>query len=72
LSTLAVGDAFNDLSMLRQASQGFLFRPSLQTRLAAQDLVVAASYQEILDALDLRSQTGLANMANRATGAILA
>lgn len=69
LSTLAVGDAFNDLSMLRQASKGFLFRPSLPTRLAAQDLVVAASYREILDALDLRIQTGLANMA---AGAIVA
>jgi len=50
--TLAVGDAFNDLSMLRRASMGFLFRPSPQTLLAAQDLKVALSYADILDHIE--------------------
>lgn len=37
--TMAVGDAFNDLAMLRHADIGFLFRPSLQTLESSQDLV---------------------------------
>lgn len=46
--TLAVGDAFNDLSMLHRASVGLLFRPSPQTLLAAQGLKVVLSYADIL------------------------
>lgn len=46
--TLAVGDAFNDLSMLRLADLGILFRPSAATLDAATDLPVADSYADIL------------------------
>jgi phosphoserine / homoserine phosphotransferase len=49
--TLAIGDAFNDLSMLRAADKGFLFRPSLPTRSAATDLMIVEDYQSILHAL---------------------
>ena len=45
---LAVGDAFNDLAMLRAADRGFLFRPSRQTLDAAPDLRVVRHYGEIL------------------------
>jgi hypothetical protein len=37
--------------MLRQATQGFLFRPSAETRQAARDLTVANSYDDILSAV---------------------
>lgn len=49
--TLAVGDAFNDLSMLRSADQGFLFRPSPETLNAAGDLHVVYEYEDILGRL---------------------
>lgn len=49
--TMAVGDAFNDLTMLRHADIGFLFRPSPQTLESSQDLRVVQQYEEILDAL---------------------
>lgn len=45
---LAIGDAFNDLAMLRTADRGFLFRPSPQTLDSAPDLCVARHYGEIL------------------------
>lgn len=45
---LAVGDAFNDLSMLRAADVGVLFCPSRLTSLAAPDLPIVASYDEVL------------------------
>lgn len=48
--TLAVGDAHNDLSMLRAADLGLLFRPSAATRAVALDLPAVTDYQEILDA----------------------
>lgn len=51
LRTLAVGDAFNDLSMVRRATAGFLFRPSPRTLLAAQDLNLAWEYSDILEAI---------------------
>jgi phosphoserine / homoserine phosphotransferase len=51
--TLAIGDAFNDLSMLRAADKGFLFRPSLPTRSVANDLTIAQDYESILHALSL-------------------
>jgi phosphoserine/homoserine phosphotransferase len=47
---VAVGDAYNDLSMLRQADLGFLLSPSSQTARAASDVFQAKSHQEILDA----------------------
>ncbi len=49
--TLAIGDAFNDLSMLRAADKGFLFRPSLSTRNAAKYLTIMEDYESILHAL---------------------
>jgi phosphoserine/homoserine phosphotransferase len=48
---LAIGDAFNDLAMLRTADRGFLFRPSRQTLDAAKDLCVVRQYDEILKLL---------------------
>ncbi|MES2074213.1 MAG: bifunctional phosphoserine phosphatase/homoserine phosphotransferase ThrH [Pseudomonadota bacterium] len=48
---LAVGDALNDLAMLRQADLGFLFQPSPQTLQAAGDLRVALDYDDILAAV---------------------
>ncbi|WP_332854141.1 bifunctional phosphoserine phosphatase/homoserine phosphotransferase ThrH [Duganella sp. S19_KUP01_CR8] len=45
---LAIGDAFNDLAMLRAADRGFLFRPSRQTLDSAQDLCVVRHYGDIL------------------------
>lgn len=48
LQVLAVGDAFNDLNMLRQATHGFLVNPSLSTLNAAPDLQVVESLEAIL------------------------
>ncbi len=45
---LAVGDAFNDITMLRRATQGFLVNPSISTLNAAPDLQVVESLDEIL------------------------
>jgi phosphoserine/homoserine phosphotransferase len=53
--TIAVGDAFNDLSMLHRSSSGFLFRPSPQTALVADGLTIAMTYSEILSRLSLSS-----------------
>jgi phosphoserine / homoserine phosphotransferase len=47
----AVGDAYNDLSMLRAANLGFLFRPSIFVKSIASDIYVAQSYDEILLAI---------------------
>ena len=47
---LAVGDAFNDLQMLRSADRGYLFRPSATTRLAAPNLPVIENYSQIEEA----------------------
>lgn len=46
--TLAVGDALNDLEMLRAATIGYLFKPSPETLSSAQYLTVAYCYQDIL------------------------
>ncbi|MCJ8509245.1 bifunctional phosphoserine phosphatase/homoserine phosphotransferase ThrH [Rhizobium lemnae] len=51
-STFAIGDAFNDLSMLRRAQYGVLFQPSRSTREAAPDLQSATTYGEVLSYLD--------------------
>jgi phosphoserine/homoserine phosphotransferase len=50
---LAIGDAFNDLAMLAAADNGFLFKPSPETRKAAGSLRIAESYGEILQSLQL-------------------
>jgi phosphoserine / homoserine phosphotransferase len=44
---LAVGDAHNDITMLRQASLGFLYRPSQNTAHQARDLPIAIEYEDI-------------------------
>ncbi|UZE27705.1 HAD hydrolase family protein [Pseudomonas asplenii] len=49
---LAVGDAFNDLNMLRRATQGFLVNPSIATLDAAPDLRAVDSLDEILQLID--------------------
>lgn len=48
----AVGDALNDISMLRAASRGVLFRASATTILAAGDLPRADTGRAALAALD--------------------
>ncbi|BAI70951.1 phosphoserine phosphatase [Azospirillum sp. B510] len=48
----AVGDALNDVEMLRRATRGVLFRPSAKTRSSAPDLSVATEYGELLAAFD--------------------
>lgn len=46
---LAVGDALNDLAMLRLATHGFLIRPSHATRVAGHDIAVVSRLAEIMD-----------------------
>lgn len=47
---LAVGDAHNDLEMLRSADLGFLYRPSPATSAKGQDIYIASEYSEITSA----------------------
>ncbi|WP_438282466.1 bifunctional phosphoserine phosphatase/homoserine phosphotransferase ThrH [Pseudomonas alabamensis] len=51
LHVVAVGDAFNDVAMLRQASQGFLINPSQATLEAVPDVRAVRSLGEILNAV---------------------
>lgn len=51
--TIAMGDAFNDLTMLRGADEGFLFRPSDETLQAAGNLKVVHEYENVLSHLGL-------------------
>lgn len=46
--TTAVGDSFNDISMLRAADRGILFRPSGTVVEAHGDLPVVMEYDELL------------------------
>lgn len=55
---LAVGDAFNDLTMLRMASQSFLVNPSTATREAAPDIKTVESVSEIIALLSLNDAQG--------------
>ncbi|WP_041623647.1 bifunctional phosphoserine phosphatase/homoserine phosphotransferase ThrH [Spirochaeta thermophila] len=48
----AAGDSYNDLSMLKAASRGFLFRPPERIAQEHPELEVAASYEELLRFLD--------------------
>lgn len=48
MPTFAIGDAFNDLSMIRAADAGVLFDPSPATAAAASDLPATRSYQEVI------------------------
>jgi phosphoserine/homoserine phosphotransferase len=45
--TVAVGDSFNDITMLRAADTGVLFSPSEQVRRTHGDLPVASNYAEL-------------------------
>lgn len=46
--SFAIGDAFNDLSMIRAATAGSLFNPSEKTIDAAPDVTVSYTYDELL------------------------
>lgn len=46
--TFAVGDALNDLTLLRAVDRGILFRPSRATQTVAADLLQASTYEELL------------------------
>ena len=47
--TFAVGDSFNDLSMIRAADAGCLFRPPASIRTQCPDLPSVDSYNELLE-----------------------
>lgn len=49
----AVGDAFNDLEMLRMAKKGFLYRPSEDTKAFAKDILIVNSFEQILDEMEI-------------------
>lgn len=48
LRVQAVGDSFNDISMLRAADRGYLFRPSATVTAAHPDLVTTNDHEELL------------------------
>ncbi|MDD2859511.1 MAG: bifunctional phosphoserine phosphatase/homoserine phosphotransferase ThrH [Acidiphilium sp.] len=50
--TFAIGDAFNDLSMIRAATSGVLFNPSPATLKAAPDLQATSSYDIVVTLLE--------------------
>ncbi len=49
--TIAVGDSFNDLEMIRASKAGFLFRASETVRRAEPDLPAVSDYPELLEAI---------------------
>jgi len=49
--TVAAGDSFNDISMIREADAGVLFKPSDAVVSAHPDLPVANDYTSLLDQL---------------------
>lgn len=53
VEVLAVGDAHNDIAMVRLATYGFLLRPSEHTRLAAPDVTVVDSLGDVLEAIGM-------------------
>ena len=50
--TFAVGDSFNDLSMIRTADSGCLFRPPASIRAQCSDLPSVDSHDELLERID--------------------
>lgn len=60
-ATVAIGDAFNDLLLLRAATCGVLFRPSPETRRAGGNLPVATTYTEVIDTFAMRQGIGVLN-----------
>lgn len=51
LQVTAVGDSFNDITMIREANCGVLFRPSEAVRMANPDLPVTNDHVELLEVL---------------------
>ena len=51
LKTIAAGDSFNDIAMIRSADVGVLFRPSEKVMETHPDLPVANDYETLLTAL---------------------
>ncbi|MFW5776733.1 MAG: bifunctional phosphoserine phosphatase/homoserine phosphotransferase ThrH [Spirochaetota bacterium] len=49
LRVQAVGDSFNDISMIRAADRGYLFRPSDTVIAAHPDLPVARTHEDLLE-----------------------
>jgi phosphoserine/homoserine phosphotransferase len=47
LSTIAVGDSFNDLKMLKGAGAGIMFKPNEKMKEAGGNLPVANNYEEL-------------------------
>lgn len=47
-TTLAFGDSYNDLAMIRAADHGLLFRPPQPIAAAETDLPIATTYDEVL------------------------
>ena len=45
--TIAIGDSFNDLKMLKGANKGILFRPAPKLLEQEKDIEVANSYEEL-------------------------
>ncbi len=52
MPTFAIGDAFNDLTMIRATTSGILFNPSAATRNAAPDLPATSSYDVVISMLE--------------------
>ena len=49
--TIAVGDSYNDLSMLQASKAGFLFRSTDELKAAYPDLPAYETYDELLEAI---------------------
>ena len=49
--TIAAGDSFNDLAMIRASKAGFLFRSTESIRAANPDLPACETYRELLDGI---------------------
>ena len=57
-NSIAIGDAFNDFTMLKEVSQGYLFSPSKEV-LDKSPLIfsVVNNYQEVINIIDLSYQS---------------
>ncbi|WGI17072.1 bifunctional phosphoserine phosphatase/homoserine phosphotransferase ThrH [Methanonatronarchaeum sp. AMET-Sl] len=51
LNTIAVGDSFNDLTMLRQANKGYLYKPSQDVKQNVKDIEKKQNYEELKQAI---------------------
>lgn len=52
---IAVGDAFNDIEMLKSANKGFLIRPSVATKGGAGDIPIIESLFEVFEYIPFKS-----------------